>query len=638
MFKVESGRITSFLYGSIAVFAAGLTGCASIGSPGGGLYDETPPVLKNSDPANGATQVKKQRITMRFDENIKLDNANDKLTVSPPQEKSPIIMSNAKTLTIELGDTLKPNTTYSLDLGNAVQDNNEGNPMDNLSLLFSTGDHIDSLQICGYLLNAADLEPITGAYVGIYRVDEGDSIVANGASADSIFLQRPFERAGKTDAYGAFKILGCAPGRYRMYGLVDGNTNYRYDLASEDISFIDTLISPSMDTTRIVLFSFNEGKLNRYLDDCRRSDSVHINVRFAAAMDTLPQLSFLLANDSLLDTSDLLVAEVNPTRDTLTYWIRDSIHYAADTLTLVMTYAYTDTTGIDVPRTDTIQLLKPAPKKASANDKKEDKQSRGKKGRRRKNDEQTDSVASATINYMTVRQVVGMTLDIGQKPIFETSAPLDTVDLSGLHLQYKKDSLWVDMPFRWVADSLQPRRFTLWAEPHYTPEFNYQLVVDSAAMSDIYGNPVDRTVMPFREKSPEDYAHLLFNIEGVANGAFVQLVDGRDKVKLTAPVVNGQAKFVHVPAGTYFARMVIDENNNDLFDAGNLFDHKHPEKVYYLNAPLQLRANWTVQQSWNPTEVPIIGQKPNDVKINKPKEQKEKKSKNEEYLRKMGKL
>ena len=84
--------------------------------------------------------------------------------------------------------------------------------------------------------------------------------------------------------------------------------------------------------------------------------------------------------------------------------------------------------------------------------------------------------------------------------------------------------------------------------------------------------------------------------------------------------------------------MVIDENNNGLCDAGNLFDHKHPEKVYYLNAPLQLRANWTVQQSWNPTEVPIIGQKPNDVKINKPKEQKEKKSKNEEYLRKMGKL
>ncbi len=283
MFKVESGRITSFLYGSIAVFAAGLTGCASIGSPGGGLFDETPPVLKNSDPANGATHVKRQRITMRFDENIKLDNANEKLTVSPPQEKSPIIMSNAKTLTIELGDSLKPNTTYSLDLGNAVQDNNEGNPMDNLALLFSTGDHIDSLQICGYLLNAADLEPITGAYVGIYRVDEGDSVLANGASADSIFLKRPFERAGKTDAYGAFKILGCAPGRYRMYGLVDGNTNYRYDLASEDISFIDTLITPSMDTTRVVLLSFNEGKLNRYLDDCRRPDSVHINVRFAAA-------------------------------------------------------------------------------------------------------------------------------------------------------------------------------------------------------------------------------------------------------------------------------------------------------------------------------------------------------------------
>ncbi len=332
------------------------------------------------------------------------------------------------------------------------------------------------------------------------------------------------------------------------------------------------------------------------------------------------------------------MAEVNPTRDTLSYWIRDSIHFAADTLNLVMTYAFTDTLGIDVPRTDTIQLLKPAPKMTSANDKKEDKPSRGKKGRRRKNDEQTDSIASAAITYMKVRQVAGMTLDIGQKPVFETSAPLATIDKSGMHLQYKRDSLWVDMPFQWVADSLQPRRFTLWAEPHFTPDFSYQFVVDSAAMSDIYGNPVDRTVMPFREKTPEDYAHLLFNIEGVANGAFVQIVDGRDKVKLTAPVVNGQAKFVHVPAGTYYARMVIDENGNGLFDTGSLFDHRHPETVYYLNAELQLRANWTVQQTWNPTEVPVVKQKPDAVKINKPKEQKEKKSKNEEYLRKLGKL
>lgn len=625
-----------FSRGLIAVFGAILAGCASVGSPGGGLYDETPPVLKNSDPANGATNVRRQRITMRFDENIKLDNANDKLTVSPPQEKSPVIMSNAKTLTIELGDTLKPNTTYSLDLGNAVQDNNEGNPMEHLSLLFSTGDHIDSLQICGYLLNAANLEPVTGAYVGIYRVAEGDTAALS--ASDSIFMTRPFERAGKTDEFGKFTILGCAPGRYRMYALNDGNTNYRYDLASEDIGFVDTLVVPSMDTARIVLFSFNEGKLTRYLDDCRRSDSIHINVRFATRMDSLPKLSFMLPDSSLVPCDSLLVPEVNQTFDTLTYWIKDSACYAADTLNLVLTYLHTDTLGIDVPRTDTIQLLKPVQRAAQASDKKQNdgKKPKDRKRRSRKEDEKQDSLPKIT--FMTLRQISGTTLDIGDKPRFETSAPIDSLHQKMLHLMFQRDSVWEEMAFRLELDSLNPRRFTLIAHPHYTPEFSYQFVADSAAMCDIYGNPLNRTQLSFKEKSTEDYAHLLFNIEGISGPAFVQLLDGRDAVKQTSPVVGNQAKFVHVPAGTYYARMVLDANRNGLFDTGNLAGCRHPETVYYLNAELQLRANWTVQQTWNPTDVPVVKQKPDAVKINKPKEQKEKKSKNEEYLRKLGKL
>lgn len=122
-------------------------GCASVGSPGGGWYDETPPVLLKSDPGEGATGVNKKKITLRFDENIKLDNASEKLTVSPPQVKSPTVMSNAKTVTIELQDTLIPNTTYTIDLGDAVQDNNEGNPLEGLTLTFSTGDHIDTMKV-----------------------------------------------------------------------------------------------------------------------------------------------------------------------------------------------------------------------------------------------------------------------------------------------------------------------------------------------------------------------------------------------------------------------------------------------------------------------------------------------------------
>lgn len=660
-----------------------------MGTPGGGLYDEDPPVLRTSDPKDGATNVSKQRLTLRFDENVKLNNATEKLTVSPPQEKSPTILSNAKTVTIELQDSLKANTTYAIDLADAVQDNNEGNPMKGLSLLFSTGNHIDSLQISGHLLNAEDLEPITGAYVGIYKMFEADGtpVMKDSVTAqslgDSILLKYPFERAGKTDAYGAFQILGCAPGSYKVYALHDGNTNYKYDLTTENIAFLDTLVVPTMqnkqrndtvwadtiviegstlaqgqrtiDTIKVtgyidyqpsnlLMLSYNEGKLSRYLDDTSRPDSIHIAIRFATRMDSLPQLTLLTTQGERLSADSLLVAEPNPTLDTLSYWIKDSLYYKADTLRLELSYLYTDTLGLDVMRTDTVRLLKPIVRNNGKDGKNEPRigdDKKGKRGKRNRKDKKSegDSIPQIETVFMTLKQLGNSHINIGQKPRFEVSAPLAECNLKQMHLQYKADTLWLDMPFEWVADSLHPRRFTLLAQPHYNPGTEYRFVADSASMTDIYQHPLNQTSLEFQEKGVDDYAHLLFNIIGLNNQpAFVQLLDAKDKPVQQVKVVNNQAKFIHVPAGTYYARLVIDLNENGQFDAGNLFEHKHPEQVYYLNKKLELRVTWTYDQEWDLHTIDLLKQKPDDVKINKPKEEKEKKSKNEEYLRKLGKL
>ena len=668
-----------------ALLGATLSGCASIGSPGGGLYDEAPPVLRSSDPKDGGTNVSKQKISLHFNENVKLNNVMDKLTVSPPQEKSAVVQSNAKNVTIELQDSLRPNTTYSIDLADAVQDNNEGNPMEGLSLLFSTGDHIDSMQIAGFLLNAEDLEPITGAYVGIYRLFEpdGSACIKDSVTAeslgDSLFMRYPFERAGKTDAYGAFKILGCAPGTYKLFALTDGNGNYKYDLTSENIAFVDTLIVPSMENrqkadtvwadsqvatardssalgttertidtirysgyidykpTGLVLLSFNEGKKNRYLDDCSRPDSIHINVRFAAGMDSLPKLTFLTPDSLRVEGDSVLICEPNATLDTLSYWIKDSVLYCADTLLLEMTYLHTDTSGLDVPCTDTISLLKPIVR--TQTNAKQDEPKKGKGRRRRKNDKaDEDSVPKVVITYMELKQVYGQTLDIGKKPRFEVSAPLAECDTRNLHLQRQQDSLWIDMPLQWVPDTIHPRRFTLLADPHFNPATAYRLTADSAAMKDIYGQPLNSTTIEFKERSIDDYGHILFYIQGVTDEAFVQLLSTKDQPIQQAKVQNGQAKFVHVPTGSYFARLVVDSNRNGKFDTGNLQLHQQPEQVYYLNLKLEIRATWNYTQTWDVTATELTKQKPEEVKINKPKEKKEKVSKNEEYLRKLGKI
>lgn len=720
MFANSKSKFCAVTLAAATLLAAG---CASIGTPGGGLYDETPPALRTTDPHDGELNVKKKKFTLRFDENVKLDNVMDKMTVSPPQEKAPTVLSNAKTVTIELQDSLKANTTYSISLGDAVQDNNEGNVLEHCSFTFSTGDHIDSLRISGFLLRGEDLEPVTGAFVGIYPADDVPTAAADGAvqaqslalrdslSADSLqadtllrrpenpdsaFVTRPFLRAGKTDALGAFTIEGVARGSYRLYALLDGNTNYRYDLTSEDIAFLDTLVTPTMhgtlvhdtlwnatDTTVVdtvlthghvvyaptglTLLMFNEGRATRYMDDYARPDSNHITFRFSAPMDSLPTLRLVYASADTLEAhaprdaaglpqaasgpTDSLsvapadrwtdgrwaVAEPNPTRDTLTYWLRDSALYRSDTLRIAVTYAYTDTAGLDVPRTDTLTLLKPIAR-AAKDDRKDDK----KKGRRRKKDADSDSAAvrlPETV-FMTLKQFGQNPIHIGERPRFEVSAPLDSLRLDGLHLEHQvNDSTWEAMAFRWEADTTHLRRFRLQAEPHFTPGHAYRLLVDSAAMHDIYGHPVAATKIDFKERSVEEYAHLLFSVAGIEAGvpAFMQLVNEKDKPVQAAPVEGGKAKFVNVMPGKYYARLVVDTNGNGRYDGGSLFPRRQPEAVYYFNAQLDLRANWSVSQEWNVRSLPLVRQKPEEVKVNKPKEKQQKESKNAEYYKKMGK-
>jgi hypothetical protein len=662
MFKPRFSPFRSFFFTFVWIAVAILYGCASVGTPGGGLYDETPPAYRTSKPAQGATNVRDRKITIHFDENIKLDNVMEKLVVSPPQGKAPSVLSNAKTVTVELLDTLIPNTTYTLDFGNAIQDNNEGNELEHFSLTFSTGEAIDSMRVGGYLLNAENLEPITGAYVGLYP----DSVWVNDStviSADSAFRTRQMPRAGKSDAYGAFTINGVAPGRYRIFALTDGNSNYRYDLFTEDIAYLDTLIVPTavgrlvsdtiwadsltIDTilthghieygpSDLRLLLFNEGRTNLYMDDYARPDSAHLTFRFSGPMPHLPEV-YLLGDTVPLSEPRLLV-EPSAQWDTVTYWLADSLLYNADTLHTAVTYYYTDTLYRDVPRTDTLHFVRPVvrPKQDDNGGLLSNLKGKAKRGLGKKKgaDAPTDSLPPIT--YMTLKALMGGTLNIGSKPMFEVSAPLTHLDTAGIHLELKVDSLWQPLPHVWQADTTHLRRYQLSALPHFTPGSTYRLRVDSAAMHDIFGAPINATSLEFRERMPEDYAHLLFRVSGVKGPAFVQLLNEKDKPLQQAPVEKGQAKFIHVTPGSYYARLVVDTNDNGRFDAGNLAAHRQPEQVYYYPQKLELRANWQFSQDWNVSATDLLHQKPDDLKQNKPKKKEEKKSRNAEYMKQHG--
>ena len=354
-----------------------LAACANIGTPDGGPYDEEPPRIVGTSPKQGATNAKHTKIVLEFDENIKLENAYEKVVVSPPQVNMPEISASGKRITVELLDSLQPERTYTIDFADAIQDNNEGNPMGDYAFTFSTGAQLDTFQVSGYVLNAEDLEPIKGMLVGLYTL--GDS-TATQDLPDSIFRTTPFERISRTDSRGHFVVKGLnANLQYRIFALSDADGDYLFSQKSERIAFCHDRIQSSAhpdiryDTVwhdsihydsivpihythfhpdDIVLLAFQEDGQDRAFLKSERKELNKFTLFFTAP-DTLEPIIEGLD----FDADGAFVVEKTAGNDTLTYWLRDTLIYFRDTLTIAFTYNATDTLGQLRLRTDTLELV-----------------------------------------------------------------------------------------------------------------------------------------------------------------------------------------------------------------------------------------------------------------------------------------
>lgn len=384
------------------VLALLLVACANIGNPDGGPYDETPPRVVRTSPKMGEANVTNaKKIVIEFDEIVKIESAYDKVVVSPPQIEQPEIEATGRKVTVALLDSLKPNTTYTIDFADAIVDNNEGNPLGDYAFTFSTGEKIDTLQVSGHVLAANNLEPIKGMLVGLYRlpdVAEGDSLsdsltTVAASLPDSVFKTRPFERISRTDGSGHFIVKGIAPGKYRIYALKDQNQNFYYDQRSEMLAFTDRIIEPSSrpdirpDTVwhdsihydsivitpfihyypdDIALLAFESSLQDRHLLKSERPILQQFSLYFTAPSDTLPKLTGLN-----FDAENAFVVDASEKNDTLHYWIRDSLVYNLDTLEMQIDFFATDTTGNLSLKIDTLHLVSKLTKERIAKQEKE---------------------------------------------------------------------------------------------------------------------------------------------------------------------------------------------------------------------------------------------------------------------------
>lgn len=640
------------LGGVLAVLV--LYSCASIGRIEGGPIDEEPPIFLGGTPAPGALNVQKKKISIEFDEYIKLEKPNEKIVISPPQVQQPEIKANGKKVGINLQDTLKLNTTYTIDFGDAIQDNNEGNPLEGFTYAFSTGGVLDTMAVSGTVLSANNLEPVKGIQVGLY---------AN--LADSAFTIQPFERVGRTDSRGRFSIRGVAPGRYRIFALQDADQNYYYSQPAEVIAFADSIIIPTMeerlrqDTTwvdSLTIDTIVERRYTHYLPDdillrsFKENNIIHRQVKaerltpekftlyFTAPADSLPLLEGLNFDDK----EAFVIENLTGRNDTLCYWMKDSLLYKQDSLRVKLTYLFTDTLNQVVPRTDTLTILprltyaKQQKKLQEEREKKLkelEKQQKKNRKKKEKSDEEgeeqpEDSIPPLTlpIEFLPMEVYAPGSLDIYDYLTLSFKEPLSRLERNAFHLKQKVDTLWNDVPFDLEQDSADIKKYNVYADWQFGESYTFE--VDSAAMEGLYGLHTEKIKKDFTVKKPEEYGQIFFNVSGVDGPAFVELLDAGDKVVRTVPLTEGKADFYFLAPAKYGARLVVDSNQNGKWDTGNYAEKQQPEEVYYYPQLLELKANFELIQEWNIRELPLDRQKVNELKKQKPDEKKKNRNQN----------
>ena len=630
-----------------AVIILILYACASTGTPDGGPYDETPPKFVRATPDPNSTGNTRKKIAIEFDEFIKIENAAEKVIISPPQTEMPEVKASGKRVLVEFFDTLRANTTYTIDFGDAIVDNNESNPMGNFAYAFSTGETIDTMEVSGTVLNAQDLEPIKGIQVGLHK-----------NLNDTAFTKLPFDRISRTDSRGRFSIKGVAPGKYRIYALKDGNQNYLFDSKTEIIAYSDSIIIPSMepatrqDTTwnaidtlkidtvktvhythfmpdDIILRAFKEETTMQYLAKSEREQLNRFSLYFSAKADTLPTVTGLD-----FDEKDAFIIESSLKNDTIRYWIKDTVLCERDTLTLQLDYLYTDTLGNLVPKRDTLYMMNKLSKEKRLAMAKEEMEKKEKEMKKRRKKGDTLNVVETVFFKMNVDAPSSM--DINRNICISFEEPVQSIDTAAIHVDVKVDTLWNEERFIFVSDSVAPRRYYILSD--WKPGNEYRLRIDSTAIKSIYGlhtNKVENTV---KIKTLEEYGTLYLNIKGVEGNAIVQLLNSSDAVVRQQKLKeNNTCDFYFLQPNTkYYIRMYIDSNNNGKWDTG-VYDKKiQPEEVYYFPNVWEMKANFEFEEDWDVKSVPLDRQKLDEIKKQKPEEAKKIKDRNKERAKKLG--
>lgn len=511
-----------------------LYGCANIVPPTGGPRDAEPPVLVKSTPEQGAIYFKSRYIKLEFDEFIKLQNqANVRVTPALPEK--PVFVERFNTLTIDLGEKpLEPNTTYTINFGDALTDLNENNKFQNLRYVFSTGSYLDSLSIKGTVVDASKRLPYDKALVALYPIDnEGDD--------DSlVFKRKPFYFL-KTDKTGLYSLENLRAGNYRLLVFDDKDNNLLYKTI-EPVGFTDSVIA--IDTSanykpyNLVVFENTSALLK--LVERRSIEPGTVRLRFSVPVDSL-KLEFLDPNDGKLQwqlmADSAFVFHQALEKDTLRFLCR----YDA--------------------RTDTVVV---------ANRK----------------------LGEGGLKPLNIGLAAGNQPSILEPLIMRGSRPIVKIDTS--LIRWKEDTVLLDeLSMSW---ELQGNGVQL--KPNLRPGKRYELFLERGALVDWLGAANDTFRFTFNSLSTEAFGDLIFEgVDSIPSGfTHLQLLDEQYQLLYTIRIdKNAKLAFRQLRPVGYRLRLLADANANGRWDGGDYLSRRQPELLWYYPEVIKLRANWEVE-------------------------------------------
>ena len=549
------------------------SGCANTTTPpSGGPKDTIPPVLTKVSPLPGAVNMStKTKLRFTFNEYVKIKDANA-IYLSPPLEKKPKSAIHGKSLDVSFESELDSNTTYTLDLTGAIADNNEGNLFPGYTLVFSTGDRIDSMCVTGLVQDCNTLMPIKGATVLLYK-DHSDS---------AVFLKRPVA-AAKTDDWGYFAIRNIQDTLYRVYAIKDENNNNKYDPETERIAFLDSLLRPSI-VYNDSLYEFKKFDMKDTALCLARHAQIELNLfrerptkQYIVKKERVgPRTAYLtfMAPDAVIHDMrvrglprEKLIRQFNLQKDSLELWVNDQ-RKMPDTLQLVLKYDKTDTTGKLVPQEELIKLS--YSKELRAEMMKKESNYRNRKH------EDTIAVFKATVDPTTVEQY-GFDLEFTY-PLIEDG--WDSLQFWSVNprQQEAKGSVKV------IKDTTNLRHFRIMPTEPFQVGYDYNLKIPHRKFRDVNGYYNDSTVLKVTLPKDDKLSFITLELSGVHNRYLVELLtEKRDKVIRSFLVdKSGPVVFPYLKQGAYCIRITEDKNRNGMVDTGVLLQKKQPEKVRFF--------------------------------------------------------